>query len=165
MGGEITQEELLTKLKDNIESPMKAYQNLERQTQLLNLTPGFYTENKPTVDLRHHDFVIPNNTLGNLFADLMDSAVEILFKKNNDYSYGDDPYSNFRGSSIFHVEPEIGILLRMSDKMKRVETFVNSNNLKVKEESVIDACIDLINYSVLLAGLLNERIEKEQNNG
>lgn len=100
-----------------------------------------------------------------LHSDLCQQALELIAKKNNDYAYGSDPYSNFRGSTMFHVLPEIGILLRMSDKMKRIETFVNSNNLKVKEETAIDACIDIINYAVLIAGLIKEQIEKENTDG
>lgn len=105
---------------------------------------------------------LPSQLLNTLHLDLCSKAKQIMAAKNNDYSYGNDPYNNFRGSTLFHVEPEIGILLRMSDKMKRIETFVNSNYLKVKEESVIDSCVDIINYAVLVAGLLMERIEKEQ---
>jgi hypothetical protein len=84
---------------------------------------------------------------------------EIMIMKNNDYASatGNDPFANFRGSSFLGVEPEIGILMRSMDKFKRIETFVRTNNLEVKSESVQDAILDVINYMILLAGIIKDK--------
>lgn len=89
------------------------------------------------------------------------TAKQIMLQKNADYTAGsDDPYANFRGGEEFGVEPEIGLMIRMKDKMKRVQSFVNLGSLQVDNESVEDACNDLVNYAILLKGLLRERSEK-----
>lgn len=103
-------------------------------------------------------------TLIDLHQLLTENARMLMVKKNHDYSLGDDPYNNFRGSTLFHVEPEIGICLRMTDKMKRIETFLTSNNLKVEDETVLDCILDLINYSVLMGGMLVERLKENNSN-
>ena len=95
---------------------------------------------------------------------LCDQALRLMKAKNNDYSYGDDPYNNFRGSEMLGISPIIGILLRMQDKMMRIKTFALCNNLNVKEESVNDSIIDLINYAVLIAGFIEYEKEKDSTN-
>ena len=48
----------------------------------------------------------------------------------------------------------MGILLRVQDKLKRIESFVRNGNLSVTEESWMDSCEDVINYMVLIAAIL-----------
>ncbi len=87
-----------------------------------------------------------------------DAAREIVAAKNHDYT-GDsgDPFSNFRASEVLGVPGEIGIMIRMLDKMKRIQTFVNTGTLKVKGEGVDDAINDVINYAILLKGIISTR--------
>ena len=59
------------------------------------------------------------------------------------------------------MNPALGIMLRMQDKMQRVRTFVNKGTLAVQEESWEDACIDLLNYSILLYASLYQQNGKE----
>jgi hypothetical protein len=97
-----------------------------------------------------------------LHADTFKKTREILIQKNNDYSGGHasvDPFANFRSAEFFGVAPELGLMLRMGDKLARVKTFVRDGELKVTGESVMDACDDLVNYAILLKGLLIERRE------
>ena len=92
-----------------------------------------------------------------LHRSLCKEAEDLMNKKNHDYTSGSgDPFANFRGSSYLGIHPGIGVMLRMQDKMQRVKTFVEKGELKVKGESVKDAAIDLINYTVLLYGLITE---------
>ena len=78
--------------------------------------------------------------------------------KNQDYAGdGSDPFANFRACEIFGVPAEIGILTRSIDKFKRIESFVNTGTLAVKSESVDDAIEDVINYMILLKGIIKER--------
>ena len=88
---------------------------------------------------------------------LHDAASEIMNKKNHDYRGGTgDPYKNFRGSDLFSIHPIVGVLLRMQDKMMRIQTFVEKGQLKVKGESVFDALVDLTNYTALIYGMIQE---------
>jgi hypothetical protein len=81
---------------------------------------------------------------------------DIMSAKNHDYRGGSnsDPFANFRGSVSLGIKPIIGILLRMQDKMMRIKTFAEKGQLKVKGEGIDDALYDLINYSVLIKGII-----------
>ena len=93
------------------------------------------------------------------------TCLDILQKKNADYCGGSgDPYANFRMSEMFGVHPARGILLRMGDKMQRIQSFVHTGTLAVKEESVFDACEDIVNYAILLKGMLSEEILSQNQN-
>jgi hypothetical protein len=83
---------------------------------------------------------------------------QIMEAKNRDYAGGkDDPFSNFKAATVLGIEPEMGLLLRCMDKFKRIQAFVNTGTLAVKEEPVDDAIKDVINYMVLLKGLIEDR--------
>jgi len=86
-------------------------------------------------------------------------ALETMRSKNHDYSGGGDPFSNFRGSEILGIHPVVGILLRMQDKIKRINTFATKGKLEVKNEGVNDAIEDIINYAILIKGMLNDNKE------
>lgn len=96
-----------------------------------------------------------------LHDELSFRAKEIMKAKSNDYAFGSDLFANFRGSMFINIPVELGILMRSMDKFKRIETFVRSGNLQVKNESVEDAILDVINYMILLAGIITENKQKE----
>lgn len=87
-------------------------------------------------------------------------AKELIARKNADYGANTDPFANFRMSALLHIAPEFGVLLRMQDKMARLVSFIEKGELQVTEESWEDACIDIINYTVILCGLLKECTEQ-----
>lgn len=99
-----------------------------------------------------------------LHAELTQKAKLLMAKKNADYAHGSDPFANFRGSLFLGVEPEIGALMRTMDKFKRIESFIKSGSLQVEDESVIDSVVDIINYAVLIAGMIKERQENASAN-
>ena len=79
--------------------------------------------------------------------------------KNHDYSGGTgDPFTNFTAGEILGISGELGILLRSLDKFQRIRAFVETGNLAVKTESVDDAIEDVINYMILLKGLIKHKI-------
>jgi hypothetical protein len=102
---------------------------------------------------------LPRHKLLRLHETLTTQARELMTRKNADYGANTDPFANFRMSALLHIQPEFGVLLRMQDKMARLVSFLEKGELAVKEESWSDAIIDIINYSVLLCGLLRERVE------
>lgn len=98
--------------------------------------------------------------LVNFHEGLCATARSILEKKNRDYrGASEDPFSNFRASAILGVPPEIGILIRCVDKFKRLEAFIQTGTLAVKNESAQDAVLDVINYMVLLAAMMRDKNE------
>lgn len=71
--------------------------------------------------------------------------------KNHDYAASDDPFRNFRTFG------ELGILVRLSDKIARLQSFIENGELMVKDESVLDTVLDITNYAVLFYGYVEEK--------
>lgn len=95
---------------------------------------------------------------------LCHEAREIMAKKNHDYSgsSGETPFANFMVAEQLSITmAEKGIILRITDKLMRIITFLNSGELKVSE-SVEDACTDILNYVILLAALMKEKQDKQK---
>tara|TARA_B100000963_G_C22637213_1_gene678270 strand:- start:3553 stop:3720 length:168 start_codon:yes stop_codon:yes gene_type:complete len=55
--------------------------------------------------------------------------------------------------------------MRVLDKIQRIRSFVNDKELQVPDESVEDACHDIINYAILAKGMLLEEREKNSKDG
>lgn len=88
--------------------------------------------------------------------ELTKQARSIVEAKNHDYCHDGDPFSNFRASSVLGIPPEKGLLIRVLDKLKRLQTFIEVGTLKVKTEGPRDAVLDVINYMVLLAAMIED---------
>lgn len=83
--------------------------------------------------------------------------------KNSDYTGGKnatDPFANFKTSVVIGIHPVNGLLMRVLDKIQRIRSFVNDSELQVPNESVEDACHDIINYAILAKAMLREEREK-----
>lgn len=79
-----------------------------------------------------------------------DAARELMERKNRDYSPGADRFANFRGAAVFGVHPVAGMLLRMQDKMSRINTFITTGQFAVADEPFQNCIVDLVNYAVLI---------------
>ena len=79
---------------------------------------------------------------------------KLMEAKNHDYSGGSnsgDCFLNFtRVEKLGITDTKTGFLVRMTDKMSRLITYVQGGRLQVKDEALKDTIIDLINYSILL---------------
>jgi hypothetical protein len=85
--------------------------------------------------------------------------LEITKAKNHDYTgASEDPFANFKLVEMAGVcATEQGFLVRMSDKLSRIASFVKQGTLQVKDESVEDTLLDLANYSILMAGYIRSK--------
>lgn len=85
--------------------------------------------------------------------------VEITKAKNADYTgTNTDPFANFSiVEKLGIASVEQGFLVRMMDKVSRINSFVQKGVLEVKDESVEDTLIDLANYSIILAAYIRSR--------
>lgn len=93
---------------------------------------------------------------------MTEQARDLMVRKNTDYAgHKLSEMSVFGNLEMVErmgiVNTETGILLRMLDKFARLKTFVQDGSLLVKDESVTDTLIDLINYSVLMAAKIETR--------
>ncbi len=90
---------------------------------------------------------------------------DIMRTKNSDYTGGKDatdPFANFKCSEVIGIHPVHGLLMRVLDKIQRVRSFVNDKELQVPDESVEDACHDIVNYAILAKAMLIEARERER---
>jgi hypothetical protein len=99
-----------------------------------------------------------------LHNELSERGRRMMVHKNHDYagSEGDDPFANFRVSEVLGVQKELMLLCRVMDKIQRLKTYIRAGELHVKGEGWQDACLDILNYSVLLYGMLLEDQEKDR---
>lgn len=92
------------------------------------------------------------------FEAITKQMLETTRRKNNDYSYGDEPFRNFTMVEQMGIAmTEQGFLTRMTDKMMRLSTFVQGGTLQVADEKVEDTLVDLANYSILMLCYLRSK--------
>ena len=85
---------------------------------------------------------------------------DTLRRKSSDYTGGEgsqDPFANFKATQVLDVDPVIGVMVRIMDKIQRVRSFVNDGELKVSNESVYDAFDDMIGYTILAKAMVKEK--------
>jgi hypothetical protein len=88
-------------------------------------------------------------------------GLEIVKKKNGDYAEQDDAFKNFRYCEMFGVDVPRGILVRVSDKLARVNNLLK-RDAQVADEKITDTLLDAINYLAILKAYLEkgEKCEK-----
>jgi hypothetical protein len=89
-------------------------------------------------------------------------AYEIIKAKNADYGASEDALRNFRLVEQMNVPMEVGILTRMADKLARIGKLVTTpGGPSVKDETVDDTILDMINYAIILRAAIAERHPEE----
>lgn len=87
--------------------------------------------------------------------DILNNMQKVYEAKDDDYSSSGLPMGNLRKCEDAGIEAWRGCIVRMGDKISRLENFLNKHQYKVDEKAE-DTIIDLANYSILCACLLNE---------
>ncbi len=99
---------------------------------------------------------INREALLSMHAELTREARSLMEAKNHDYSGGadkSDPFLNFtRVERLGITDTKTGFMVRMTDKVSRLITFIQNGTFQTKDEALKDTILDLINYSVLLYG-------------
>lgn len=85
------------------------------------------------------------------------NALELVLQKTKDYATIDDPYRNFRLCESVGVSVEKGILVRMCDKLSRIGNLIESNDPSVKNESIEDTLVDIMNYANILLCYIQQK--------
>lgn len=78
-----------------------------------------------------------------------DNSIAIMEKKNGDYAGDFDPFKNFRKCESFGVTTAKGMLVRITDKLSRIENLLDKPP-EVVEESLSDTLTDLMSYTNIL---------------
>jgi hypothetical protein len=71
------------------------------------------------------------------YKEIQTEALELFTKKNSDYG---DGFKNYGA---------VGVLVRMGDKINRLQSITNTSVNLVKTESLRDTLIDLHNYAAM----------------
>lgn len=90
-------------------------------------------------------------------------GLELMERKNTDYTGPLDAFGNFKDVSKFGVSVEQGIMVRMSDKMNRIATLLylgENGTAKVADEKITDTLLDLMNYANILLTYIQSTDEK-----
>ena len=74
--------------------------------------------------------------------------------KQADYGTTSDPFANVRGSSEWGIEPWVGAMVRATDKVRRLQSFLKHG--KLRNESVDDSLRDLAVYAIIALVLFEE---------
>lgn len=93
------------------------------------------------------------------FEDVCKEMIALHNKKGIDYGSDDDPYANVRASQGFGVPPWLGAVIRLNDKIIRVQSFVR--NGKLENESLYDSLRDIAVYGVIAQVLYEEEHTNE----
>ena len=94
------------------------------------------------------------------FHQILKKLGELHDKKQEDYGRGDDPFANIRSSQEWGVKPWIGALVRLNDKVKRLQKFAIKGSLA--NEGVEDSLLDISVYAAI-ALVLYEQEGKSEN--
>jgi hypothetical protein len=57
---------------------------------------------------------------------------------------------------------EFGIMVRLTDKMSRLSTFLTTGEFKVKDEALRDTVLDMINYVIILYAFIQSAKETDE---
>jgi len=88
------------------------------------------------------------------FNQILSEMQSMHDKKNTDYASVEDPLKNLKGCTRLGLDPIIGTVIRMQDKVERIENFMRNGELV--NESVRDSFLDLAIYSTLAIVILEE---------
>lgn len=95
-------------------------------------------------------------TLNN--EDIVARCIDLHNRKNQGYAgRSADPWANFRLCEEFGISAVDGCLTRLSDKYARLTNLWSDRTLDQVNEPITDTLQDLINYSIILCCLLDEK--------
>ena len=87
---------------------------------------------------------------------ILDNMQAVYEAKDSDYSATGLPMGNLRKCEDAGIDAWRGCLVRIGDKMSRLENFLKEKEYLVISERAEDTIIDLANYSILMSCLIEE---------
>ncbi len=103
-------------------------------------------------ELSHH----PNSAR---FHELLKEMGALHDRKQADYGSGEDPFSNVRASQDFGIDAWVGAIVRLNDKVKRLQSMVRKGHLI--NESAYDSFKDIAVYAIIALCLYEEQYGRE----
>lgn len=87
---------------------------------------------------------------------ILDNMQSVYEAKDNDYSANGLPMGNLRKCEDAGIDAWRGCLIRIGDKMSRLENFLKDKEYLVVSEKAEDTVVDLANYAILMSCLVEE---------
>lgn len=92
------------------------------------------------------------NNFNEYVESILSQCQTVMTSKANDYAEVTNRWSNFEESAhMAGIAPEQSIIVLMGVKLSRLRQ-LTVNNKEVKNESMDDSILDLINYALILGG-------------
>lgn len=88
------------------------------------------------------------------FHELLFKIGQLHDKKQMDYGRQSDPFANVRASSEWGVAPWVGAMVRLNDKVRRLQRFADRGMLA--NESAEDSMMDIAVYALIALRLYRE---------
>ena len=94
--------------------------------------------------------------------DNFDRAYQLWCKKQDDYGDGNIKLGLDISSSSNKALSQLGVVIRMNDKIQRLlnihkKNMFHNEDMSVSDESIEDTCIDLMNYANMLLALSKDK--------
>jgi hypothetical protein len=93
------------------------------------------------------------------FERVLSELAVLHAKKSLDYGSDIDPLANIRAASDFGIEPYIGALLRLNDKVHRLKVYAVRGTLA--NEGAEDSLKDIVVYGTIALQLFREKLAAE----
>lgn len=93
------------------------------------------------------------------FHEILKEHGELHDKKQTDYGRGNDPFANVRSSEEFGVDPWVGAMIRLNDKVRRLQALEQNGDLQ--NESAYDSFRDIAVYATIAQVLFEEQYGRE----
>lgn len=88
------------------------------------------------------------------FHELLGQIGRLHDKKQQDYGRAQDPFANVRASHEWGVTPWVGAMVRLTDKVRRLQRFAEKGVLA--NESAEDSMLDIAVYALIALRLYRE---------
>lgn len=88
-----------------------------------------------------------SHPLSDRFHALLRELGDLHDQKQADYGKDDDPFANVRGAQEWGVEPWVGAMIRLTDKVRRLQRYAEKGSLA--NEGVEDSLKDIAVYSLI----------------
>ena len=89
------------------------------------------------------------------FHEILKELGELQDKKQADYGRDNDPFANVRASEEWGVPAWIGAMIRLTDKVRRLQRFAQRGSLM--NEGAEDSLRDIAVYAIIALVLLEEK--------
>lgn len=94
-----------------------------------------------------NDYTGPFGTGSPEFEAVVEEVLEMHRRKGADYGTKQDFFANVSASANWGIEPWVGAMMRVSDKVARLQSAAKGSTLR--NEGIEDSLLDIATYSII----------------